>query len=59
MFLIALLRTRTVNLSELATAFCGKAQTESHYKRLQRFFRQYDVGEIAIAQTVVALLEVP
>ena len=46
-FLIALLRARTVNLSELATAFCGKAQTDSHYQRLQRFFRQYEVDEIA------------
>ena len=29
-FLIALLRVRTVNLSELATGFSGKAQTNSH-----------------------------
>ena len=59
MFLIALLRTRTVNLSELATAFCGKVQIDSCYKRLQRFFREYDVDEITIAQTVVALLKIP
>jgi hypothetical protein len=26
---------------------CGQAQTESHYQRLQRFFRQYEVDEIA------------
>jgi hypothetical protein len=29
-FLIALLRVRTINFSELATAFSGKAQQESH-----------------------------
>ena len=33
MFLLALERARTVNLSELATAFCGQAQTHSHYQR--------------------------
>ena len=59
MFLIALLRTRTVNLSELATAFCGKVQIDSCYKRLQRFFREYEVDEITIAQTVVALRKIP
>jgi hypothetical protein len=36
-FLVALLRVKTVNLSELATALSGKAQTDSHDKRLQRF----------------------
>jgi hypothetical protein len=38
-FLIALFRVKSVNFRELATAFSGKAQTDSHYKRLQRFFR--------------------
>ena len=42
-FLIALLRVKTVNFSELATAFSGKAQADSHYKRLQRFFRHYEL----------------
>jgi hypothetical protein len=36
-FLIALLRVKSVNLSEWATALSGKAQTDSHGKRLQRF----------------------
>ncbi|MBW4541107.1 MAG: hypothetical protein KME43_18515 [Myxacorys chilensis ATA2-1-KO14] len=36
-FLIALLRVKTVNFAELAMGFSGKAQTDSHYKRLQRF----------------------
>ena len=39
MFLIALFRVKTVNLAELAIGFVGEAQTDSHYKRLQRFFR--------------------
>ena len=39
MFLIGLIRVRTVNLVEIATGFSGKAKVESHYKRLQRFLR--------------------
>ena len=33
-FLIAILRVKTVNFAELATGFSGKAQTDSHYKRV-------------------------
>ena len=59
MFLIALVRVRTVNWAELATGFCGSAQIDSNYKRLQRFFRHYEVDELAIAQTIVGLLNIP
>ena len=59
MFLIALVRVRTVNWAELATGFCGPAQIDSNYKRLQRFFRHYEVDELAIAQTIVGLLDIP
>lgn len=58
-FLIALLRVKTVNLSELATAFSGNAQTDSHYKRLQRFFRHYEMDYAEIAEAVVALMAIP
>jgi hypothetical protein len=58
-FLIALLRVKTVNLSELATAFSGKAQPDSHYKRLQRSFREFEVDDAGIAQTIVTLLAIP
>lgn len=58
-FLIALLRVKTINFAELATAFGGKAQIDSHYKRLQRFFRQYEMDYAEIAQTVVALMAIP
>ncbi|MBD3886065.1 hypothetical protein IFO70_30675 [Phormidium tenue FACHB-886] len=42
-FLIALLRVKTVNFAELVKGFSGKAQTDSHYKRLQRFFRSSSI----------------
>lgn len=58
-FLIALLRVKTVNFTELAAGFSGKAQTNSHYKRLQRFFRYYELDYAEIAQAVVALMAIP
>ncbi|QZZ20732.1 IS4 family transposase [Leptothermofonsia sichuanensis E412] len=58
-FLIALLRTRTVNLSELAASFCGSAQIPSNYKRLQRFFSDFDLDYAAIARAVVCLMGIP
>ena len=35
---------RSVNLAELATGFGGAAKVGSHYKRLQRFFRSFEIG---------------
>ena len=59
MFLIALLRVKTVNLGELATGFRSNAKTESSYKRLQRFFRDFDLDYSLIAKAVVNLMEIP
>ncbi|MBD2122322.1 hypothetical protein [Trichocoleus sp. FACHB-262] len=58
-FLIAPLRVKTINFAELATVFGGRAQTDSHYKRLQRFFRDYEMDYAEIAQVVVALMAIP
>jgi hypothetical protein len=59
LFLIALFRVKTVNLAELATAFCGNAQIDSHYKRLQRFFADFELDYSIIAHTVVRLMRIP
>jgi len=59
LFLIALFRVKTVNFSELSTGFRGKAAQESHYKRLQRFFRHFDLDYYDFAHTVVALMDIP
>ena len=55
-FLVALYRVKTVNLVELASAFGGQASSESHYKRLQRFFRSFELDYTAFAQVVVNLI---
>ncbi|BAU13806.1 hypothetical protein LEP3755_43480 [Leptolyngbya sp. NIES-3755] len=53
-FLIALFPVKTVNLSELATGFSGKAQTASHLKQLQRFLRDYEFEYVAWVKLIVS-----
>ena len=55
---MALLKVRSVNLAELATGFSGEAKVESHYKRLQRFFRTFEVDQAALAPLLVRFLGV-
>lgn len=57
-FLLALLKVRSVNLAELATGFGGKAKVDSHYKRLQRFFRGFDLDYDDLARLLVRLVPV-
>lgn len=59
LFLIALLRVKTINLTELATGFRSKAQTDSSYKRLQRFFRNFDLDYAVIAKAIVGIMDIP
>ena len=54
-FLLALLKVRSVNLAELATGFGGKATVDSHYKRLQRFFRSFEIGYDDLARLLVRI----
>ncbi len=58
-FLIALIRVKTVNMVELVTGFSGKAKVESHYKRLQRFFKDFEVDYSSIALMVVKVMKIP
>ncbi len=58
-FLIALIRVRTVNLAEIATGFSSEAKVESRYKRLQRFFREFEVDYESIALMVVKVMKIP
>ena len=59
LFLIALLRVKTINLTELATGFRSNAKIASCYKRLQRFFRNFDLDYSVIAKVVVTLMNIP
>lgn len=59
LFLIALLRVKTINLVELAIGFRSSAKTDSSYKRLQRFFRNFELDYTVIAKVVVTLMDIP
>lgn len=55
-FLVALLQVKTVNLSEIANVFEGRAKSESHYKRIQRFLRFFEVPYAVVALALIRLL---
>jgi hypothetical protein len=57
-FLVALIRVRTVNLTEIATAFCGDAKVASHYRRIQRFFQEFSFSRAQVAAVILRLLPV-
>jgi len=59
LFLLALLKVKTVNLSELCLGFGGKALPESSYKRLQRFFRAFGLDYPQLAHLVVSWMQIP
>lgn len=53
--LLALFVVRTVNLSEIAVAFSSKANVNSRYKRLQRFFAKFKMDYPIIARFIFKL----
>jgi hypothetical protein len=57
-FILALFKVKTVNLAQMATAFSGRAKVDSHYKRLQRFFRGFSLDYTVLARVVTNLLPI-
>lgn len=55
-FLITIVLVKTVNLSKIAESFPGKALVASHYKRLQRFFRNFTFDQADLAHLVIRIL---
>lgn len=53
--LLSLFAVRTVNLSELAVGFAGNAQKNSNYRRLQRFFADYEIDMDKVAKFIFYL----
>jgi len=52
-FLVALIRVRTVNCKKLANAFCGEAKPDSHYRRIQRYLKDFPLTRAQVAAAVV------
>jgi hypothetical protein len=59
LFLISLFRVKTVNLVDLSVGFKGKAKSESSYKRLQRFLREFELDYYSLAKLVIEMMEIP
>ena len=57
-FLLALFKVRSVNWAELATGWGGTAPVDSHDKRLQRFFRSFEIDPDLWARLLVRLVPV-
>lgn len=53
--LIALITVKTVNLAQLASVLNAEALVDSNYKRLQRFFRYFQVSDVELARLLLAL----
>lgn len=52
---IALLTVRTVNLTEWASVFLTKANADSAYMRIKRFFRYFDLDGDTLAKLIFGL----
>lgn len=57
-FIVALIKVRTVNLSDIAVALPGKSLKDSKYKRIQRFFKNFILDMDLMAKFIVELLPV-
>jgi hypothetical protein len=56
LFIEALIKVRTVNLSELAEAFNTGLDKESNYRRIQRFFLEYNFSFRDIAKLLISFI---
>ena len=51
--LIALIKVRTVNLTEIACGFSSTATQDSRYIRIKRFFREFQIDFSVVAAWVI------
>ena len=50
--IIGLIKVRTVNLVQLATALPGNAKQDSKYRRIQRLFQEFDFDNVNVARFI-------
>jgi hypothetical protein len=53
-FLVALVQVKTINLVEVSSVMSGRAKQASHYKRIQRFLRFFQLPFAELARFVIA-----
>jgi len=54
-FILALIKARSTNLTQVALVFSGDALATSNYKRLQRFLRSFELDFDQLAQVISKL----
>ena len=55
-FIVALIQVKTINLVELSSVMSGRAKQASHYKRIQRFLRFFQLPFAELARFIIALI---
>jgi hypothetical protein len=56
LFITSLIKARSVNLSDIATVFANKSKTESNYRRIQRFFKDFTMHYITLGKMLISLM---
>lgn len=56
LFMNALLKVRTVNLSEIAEGFDNNVLKDSNYRRIQRFFTEFCFDKVTFARLLISFV---
>jgi PHP family Zn ribbon phosphoesterase len=54
---MAIFQVKSINQAQIATAFSSNPQVSSNYKRLQRFFRDFDMDTREFVQAAIAIMK--
>ncbi len=57
-FIVSLIKLTTVNFTKLANALNGKAKQKSNYRRIQRFFSEFNLSYDLVADLILHLLPI-
>ena len=57
-FILSLIKLTTVNWTKLANALNGEVKQQSNYRRIQRFFSEFDIPYEAVSRLILHLLPV-
>ena len=53
---MVIFQVKSINQAQIATAFSSNAQVSSNYKRLQRFFHDFDMDTREFVQAAIAIM---
>lgn len=56
LFVVSLIRVQTISLNQLALVFNSNTKTESNYRRIQRFFKDFEIDYMQVARFIISSL---